>query len=199
MVDFGNEVVINQLDDMIQPHFNETGTSKWREHYHVFTWPYPIHFIPTNMVRTRVRGNLPMRKQNTKTTVPLDVMPERRTERFTPRFRPMGRFYELRFRYLSSPTGREGEISRPLDYMRQIPFIHSTRLIDNTNFYIYRTVFRCVPMHSIYCARAVAKTHFKLILLVELFLFFIRYVVVTTGAKQIWTKRMQIKSYGNLN
>ena len=26
----------------------------------------------------------------------------------------MGRLFELRFRYLSSPTGREGEISRPL-------------------------------------------------------------------------------------
>ena len=49
-----------------------------------------------------------MRKQNTKTTVPLDVVPERRTERFPPRFRPVGRFCELRFRYLSSPTGREG-------------------------------------------------------------------------------------------
>ena len=50
-----------------------------------------------------------MRKQNTKTTIPLDVVPERRTERFPPRFRPVGRFCELRFRYLSSPTGREGE------------------------------------------------------------------------------------------
>ena len=105
-------------------------------------WPYAIHFIPTNMVRTRVRGNhLRMRKQNTKITVPLDVVPERRTERCSPRFRPGGRFCELRFRYLSSPTGREGEISRPLDHMRQIPFIHSTRLSDSTNFYIYRTVF----------------------------------------------------------
>ena len=114
-------------------------TQTWREHCHVFTWTYAIHFIPTNMVRTRVRGNL--RKQNTKTTVPLDVVPERRTERCSPRFRPGGRFCELRFRYLSSPTGREGEISRPLDHMRQIPFIHSARLIDSTNFYIYRTVF----------------------------------------------------------
>ena len=69
-----------------------------------------------------------MRKQNTKTTVPLDVVPERRTKRCSPRFRPGGRFCELRFRYLSSPTGREGEISRPLDHMRQIPFIHSARL-----------------------------------------------------------------------
>ena len=93
------------------------------------------------MVRTRGRGNLRMRKQNTKTAVPLDVVPERRTERFPPRFRLVGRFFELRFRYLSSPTGREGEISRPLDHMRQIPFIHSARLIDSTNFYIYRTVF----------------------------------------------------------
>ena len=49
-----------------------------------------------------------MRKQNTKTTVPLDVVPERRTKRFPPRFRPVGRFCELRFRYLSSPIGREG-------------------------------------------------------------------------------------------
>ena len=108
---------------------------------HVFTWPYAIYFIATNMVRARIRGNLRMRKQNTKTTVPLDVVPERRTKRFPPRFRPVGRFCELRFRYLSSPISREGEISRPLDHMRQIPFIHSARLIDSTNFYIYRTDF----------------------------------------------------------
>ena len=63
-----------------------------------------------------------MRKQNTKTTVPLDVVPERRTKRFPRRFRPVDHFCELRFRHLSSPTGREGEISRPLDHMRQIPF-----------------------------------------------------------------------------
>ena len=49
-----------------------------------------------------------MRKQNAKTTVPLDVVPERRTKRFPPRLRTVGRFCELRFRYLSSPTGREG-------------------------------------------------------------------------------------------
>ena len=126
---------------LIRRRVMETGTSKWRERCHVFTWPYTIHFILTNMVRTRVRVSLRMCKQNTKATVPLDVVPERRTERFPPRFRPVGRFCELRFRYLSSPTGREGEISRPLDHMRQIPFIHSARLIDSTNFYIYRTVF----------------------------------------------------------
>ena len=82
-----------------------------------------------------------MREQNTKTTVPLDVAPERRTKRFPPRFRPVGRFCELRLRYLSPPTGREGEISRPLYHMRQIPFIHSARFLDSTNFYIYGTVF----------------------------------------------------------
>ena len=86
-------------------------------------------------------SNVRMRRSNTKTTVPLDVVPERRTKRFPPRFRPVGRFWELRFRYLSSPTGREGEISRPLDHMRQIPFIHSARFINSTNFYIYKTVF----------------------------------------------------------
>ena len=121
------------------------------------------------MVGTRVKGNLRIRKQNAKTTVPLDVVPERRTKRFPPRFRPVGRFCELRFRYLSSPTGREGETSRPLDHMRQIPFIHSARLTDSTNFYIYRTVFyifspcgtlRFVLMESIFnnCARALART-----------------------------------------
>ena len=77
-----------------------------------------------------------MRKQGTKTTVPLDVVPERRTERFPPWFRPVGRFCELRFRYLSSPTGREGEISRPLDHMRKIPFIHSALHMDSANCYI---------------------------------------------------------------
>ena len=124
MIDFGIEVLINQLDDRSARMLRKLA-----------------RIIPTNMVRTRVRGELRMRKQNTKTTVPLDVVPERRTERFPPRFRPVGRFCEMRFRYLSSPTGREGEISRPLDHMRQIPFIHSARLIDSTNFYIYRTVF----------------------------------------------------------
>ena len=130
-----------------------------------------------------------MRKQNTKTTVPLDVVPERRTKRFPPRFRPVGRFCELRFRYLSSPTGREGETSRPLDHMRQIPFIHSARLIDRTNFYIYRTVFwifsPCGKLGIFNnCARALARTLIsRLRPLVELLLYFIRYVVVTTGAK----------------
>ena len=69
MVDFENEVLIN----------------KGLEHCHLFTWQYTISFIPPNMVKTRVWEKLRMRKQNTKATVPLDVVPERRTERFLPR------------------------------------------------------------------------------------------------------------------
>ena len=34
-----------------------------------------------------------MRQQNTKATVPLDMVPERRTKRCSPRFRPGGRFW----------------------------------------------------------------------------------------------------------
>ena len=90
-----------------------------------------------NMVGTSGLVKLRMRKQNIKTTVPLDVVPELRTKRCSPRFRPGGRFCELRFRYQSSPTGIEGEISRPLDHMWQIPFIHSTRFIPtSTSKYI---------------------------------------------------------------
>ena len=140
MDDFSKKKFFSTIKESYQ-HVKEIGTSKWRKHCQVFTWPEEILFIRTNMVRTRVRRSLRMRKQNTKTTVPLDVVPERRTKRCPPRFRPVGRFCELMFRYLPSPTGREGEISRPLDHMRQIPFIHSARLIDSTNFYIYRTVF----------------------------------------------------------
>ena len=143
-------------------------------HCHVFSSPYAIHAIPKNMARARARGNLRMRRQNTNTTVPLDMVPERRTKGFPLRFRPVGRFCELKFRYLSSPTGREGEISLSLDHMRQISFILLARLLDSTNFYIYRTVFlivspcgtlRCVLMYSIFnhCAP-----------LVELLLAFIR-------------------------
>ena len=101
----------------------------------------PSNILVGHMVVTSALGKVRMRKLNIKTTVPLDAVPERRTKRFPPRFRPVGRFCELRFRYLSSPTGSEGEISRPLDHIRQIPFIHSVRFIVSTNLSIYRTVF----------------------------------------------------------
>ena len=45
------------------------------------------------------------------------MVQERRTKRFPPRFRPVRRFCELRFRCLSPPIGREGEISPPLDHI----------------------------------------------------------------------------------
>ena len=85
-----------------------------------------------------------MRKQNANKAVPLDAVPERRTERCSPRFRPGDRFLgEPRFRYLS--PGIEGEKCRPLDRRRQIPFIHSARLTSSINFYIYRLVFQLFP------------------------------------------------------
>ena len=58
----------------------------------VFRWPYANKF-PTHMVRMFCSGKLRMRKQNAKTTVPLDVVPERRTKRCSPRFRPGGPFW----------------------------------------------------------------------------------------------------------
>ena len=95
-----------------------------------------IRFTPRG---NSVQGKLRMRKLNTKTAVPLDVVPERRAKRCPPRFRSANRFCDL------SP-GREGEISRPLDHMWQIPFIHSTRFKTNNNFYIYIEQFSsCFP------------------------------------------------------
>ena len=84
-----------------------------------------------------------MRKENTNKAVPLDVLPERRTERCSPRFRPGDRFLDLSFRYLS--PGSEGEKCRPLDPMRQIPFIHSSRFIECSDFYTYSRVFLLFP------------------------------------------------------
>ena len=51
-------------------------------------------FIPTHVVRDPGIGKLRMCKQKIKKAVPLDVVPERRTKRFPPRFRPVGRFCE---------------------------------------------------------------------------------------------------------
>ena len=96
-------------------------TQKW----FVFIYPKRI-FSVTNMVETSVPGYLRMRKQNTKTTVPLDAVPESRTERCSPKFRPCGRFLgEPRVRYLSARS--EGEKTRPLVHFRQIPLICSGR------------------------------------------------------------------------
>ena len=46
---------------------------------------------------------------------------------------------EPSFRYPS--PGREGEKCRPLDHIWQIPFIHLTRFINSSNFYIYNSAF----------------------------------------------------------
>ena len=73
------------------------------------------YVLPSHMVRALVLRKLRMRKPNTNKAVPLDVVPERRTKRCSPRFRPGGRFCGLSFRYLS--PGIEGEKCRPLDHM----------------------------------------------------------------------------------
>ena len=121
----------------------KTGTSTCpRLNNYLFIYPMRI-FSAKNMV-TLVLGWQRMRKQSGKTTVPLDVVPERRTGRCSPRFRPGGRFWgEPSFRYLS--PGREGEKCRPLDHRWQIPFIHSARFISSSNFYIYRAMFQLFP------------------------------------------------------
>ena len=71
------------------------------------------------MVRNSVVRKVRMRMLNAKKVIPLDVVPERRTKRCSPRFRPGDRFC---FRQLSA--GSEGEKCRPLDNMWQTPFIH---------------------------------------------------------------------------
>ena len=64
---------------------------------------------------TTVLRKLRMRKQHTNRAVPLDVVPEHRTKRCFPKFRPSDCFCELSFRYLS--PGIEGGKCRPLDHM----------------------------------------------------------------------------------
>ena len=124
------------------------------------------------MVETLTLRELRLRKQNTKRTVPLDAVPERRTKRCPPRYLPAKRFCELSFRYLTSPAGSEGEKCRPLDHMWQIPFIHSARFIYSINYCIYGTVFQIHPPCGTFkrvlvsrisykCARALRKHSFQ--------------------------------------
>ena len=75
-----------------------------------------------------------MRKPNTNKAVALNAVPERRTERCSPRFRPGGRFCELRLRYHSPPTGREGEISGDLDHIKN----YFETLFENIYTYVHR-------------------------------------------------------------
>ena len=74
---------------------------------------------------TQLIESLCIRKQNTTKAVPLDVVPEYRTPRCSPRFRLGDRFSELSFINPTSPEGSEGEICRPLFRLWQLPFIHS--------------------------------------------------------------------------
>ena len=100
------------------------------------------------MVRTSYLGELRTRKQSTNRAVPLDAVPERRTKRCFPRFQPGDRLCEPSFRYLS--PGSEGEKCRPLDHIRQIPFIHSTRsyLVAIPIYTVQHSTFFLHVVHS---------------------------------------------------
>ena len=87
----------------------------------------------TNMVRTSMLGKLRMHKQNIKTIVPLDVVPERRTKRFPPSSRPGDRFVRQGSdtcplapgeRNISSQTMYDRSLSstRPVDQVEQFLF-----------------------------------------------------------------------------
>ena len=127
------------------------------------------------MVRTSLQGKLHMRKHITIRAAPLDAVPERRTKRCSPRFRPGDRFRELSFRYLS--RSREGEKCRSLDHMKQTPFIHSSRFItSNNSLYIIHSVpvisfmwyTRCVLEQCIFDNCACALAEFRTIIQVML-------------------------------
>ena len=98
---------------LIRPHVKETGASKWRDT--VFTWPYSIHFIPTNMVRTRVREICACANK-------------------TPTQQHLWTWCQS---VVANDFPREREISRPLVHMRQTPFIHSARHIKKVPISIY--------------------------------------------------------------
>ena len=72
-------------------------------------------FFPTNKVRTSVIGKQRMRKKYIKKTVPLDVVPELRTERCFPRFSSVIGFGAK----VQIPVARQGgrEMSAPRPYV----------------------------------------------------------------------------------
>ena len=77
-----------------------------------------------------------MRKQNTKTIVPLDVVPERRTKRFPPRFRPVGRFWLAEVQIPIAPDRQGGkDKSAPKPYETD-PIHPLSSTYDSTYFYI---------------------------------------------------------------
>ena len=65
-------------------------------------------------------------RNNQISAVPLDVALERRTKRCSPEISARLSLLDQRFWYLS--PGSEGEKSRPLDHMWEIPFIHLDRV-----------------------------------------------------------------------
>ena len=62
-----------------------------------------------------------MRQQNSKATVPLDVVPERRTKRCSLRFRPGGRFWS-QVSDTCRQAGRERNDDAPRDFGPEVAF-----------------------------------------------------------------------------
>ena len=102
----------------------------------------PMRIFSPRMWR-ELLGQLRMCKQNTKATVPLDVVPERRTQRCSPRFLPGGRFWSqvsdtcrqagrernvgprtIRDRTLSSTQLDNYQVAIPLYATASIYFLH---------------------------------------------------------------------------
>ena len=99
-----------------------------------------------------------------------------------------------RFGYQSSPTGSEGEISRPLDHIWQIPFIHSTRFISSNNDHIYNTRFQLFPPCGIFkyvVLWDIWQLRMRSVVTVNLRLDFIRYMLGYIDTKR-WNLRMCI-------
>jgi len=116
-----NEALVNELKVYYSAQLQQTGASRYRQQRFAFISPWS-DICSHEYGKKFSCKETAHAQQNAKTTVPLDVVPERRTKRCSPRFRPGDRFCEPSFRYLS--PGSEGEKCGFLDPMWQIPFIH---------------------------------------------------------------------------
>ena len=99
-----------------------------------------------------------MRQQNTKETVPVDVVPERRTERYSLRFRPGGRFWNQ----VSDACRKEGRERN----VAPRPFIHSAQLMLGSNSYIQKhsSYFLHVVGSNVSCSGAYLRIAHALLL-----------------------------------
>ena len=103
----------------------------------------------TSMLRPSILGHLRLRKQiYLNIELPYKQEIERSTSgrgarasyrTMVPEISARRSLLEPSFRYLSA--GSEGEKCRPLDHVRQIPFIHSDQFLLCNKYYIYVRVY----------------------------------------------------------